>query len=151
VTELGKDVFTYFGLGCRNVSKVYVPEEYDFSTLLRTWEGYASIIHHHKYNNNYEYQKSILLVNSTPFLDNGFVLVTASDRLVSPISVLFYETYASQADLNVKLQQHVDKIQCIVSANGWYAGSLAFGAAQLPDVGDYADRIDTMKFLTELV
>lgn len=149
--ELGKDVFTYFGLGCRNVSKVYVPEEYDFSILLKTWEGYASILHHHKYNNNYEYQKSILLINGTPFLDTGFVLVTASDRLVSPISVLYYETYASQADLHSKLQQHTDKIQCIVSANGWYAGSLPFGTAQMPDVGDYADRIDTMKFLTELV
>ncbi|HCZ37671.1 MAG TPA: acyl-CoA reductase [Cytophagales bacterium] len=147
LAELGKDVFTYFGLGCRNVAKVFVPEEYTFTNLLDTWQPYQEIIHHHKYANNYDYQKSILLVNQTPFFDNGFVLLTESSNLVSPISVLFYERYLDQQDLQQKLQSHADKLQCIVSANGWYAGSVPFGKAQQPQVWDYADDVDTMRFL----
>ncbi len=150
LTELGKDVFTYFGLGCRNVSKIYVPEDYNFPNLLDNWEVYQPIIHHHKYANNYDYQKSIMLVNSTPFYDNGFVMLTASETLVSPISVIFYETYADLPDLNNKLKNHTEKIQCIVSANGWYEGSIPFGKAQQPEVTDYADQVDTMSFLTSL-
>lgn len=150
LTELGKDVFTYFGLGCRNVAKVFVPEEYSFNGLLDAWAPYNDIINHHKYANNYDYQKSILLVNQTPFFDNGFVLLTESSNLVSPISVLFYERYLDQEDLQQKLQSHADKLQCVVSANGWYAGSVPFGKAQQPEVWDYADDVDTMKFLTVL-
>lgn len=148
--ELGKDVFTYFGLGCRNVSKIFVPEDYDFPNLLNAWQPYESIILHHKYVNNYDYQKSILLVNGTHFYDTGYLLTTASTGLVSPISVLFYETYKNLADLDQKLQAQSEKIQCIVSADGWYQNSVAFGSAQRPDVSDYADQIDTMKFLTSI-
>ncbi len=148
LTELGKDVFTYFGLGCRNVSKIYVPEDYNFPNLLDNWEIYQPITHHHKYANNYDYQKSIMLVNSTPFYDNGFVMLTESENLVSPISVVFYETYTDLSDLNKKLTNHSEKIQCIVSANGWYEGSIPFGKAQQPEVADYADQVDTMNFLT---
>jgi hypothetical protein len=150
LTKLGKDVFSYFGLGCRNVSKIYVPENYDFPNLLDNWEIYQPISHHHKYANNYDYQKSIMLVNSTPFYDNGFVMLTESENLVSPISVIFYETYADLPDLNKKLVTHSDKIQCIVSANGWYEGSIPFGKAQLPEVTDYADQVDTMSFLASI-
>jgi len=150
LAELAKDVFTYFGLGCRNVAKVFVPEEYSFNGLLDAWAPYNDIINHHKYANNYDYQKSILLVNQTPFFDNGFVLLTESSNLVSPISVLFYERYLDQQDLQQKLQSHADKLQCIVSANGWYAGSVPFGKAQQPEVWDYADDVDTMKFLTSI-
>lgn len=148
--ELGKDVFTYFGLGCRNVAKVFVPEEYTFIKLLDAWTPYLEISNHHKYANNYDYQKSILLINQTPFLDNGFVLLTESSNLVSPISVLFYERYIDQIDLQEKLQSHADKLQCIVSANGWYPNSVPFGKAQQPDVWDYADNMDTMKFLATI-
>jgi hypothetical protein len=147
---LGKDVFTYFGLGCRNVSKIFVPEDYNFPNLLDAWQPYESIIHHHKYANNYDYQKSILLVNGIHFYDTGYLLTTASTSLVSPISVLFYETYKNLADLDQKLQAQSEKIQCIVSADGWYRNSVAFGSAQRPDVSDYADQIDTMKFLTSI-
>lgn len=148
--ELGNDVFTYFGLGCRNVSKIYVPEDFNIPDLLNAWQPYESIIDHHKYANNYDYQKSILLVNGTQHYDTGFLLITASNALVSPISVLFYETYKNQADLDQKIQIQKEKIQCIVSADGWYKGSLAFGSVQRPDVSDYADQIDTMKFLTSI-
>lgn len=150
LTELGKDVFTYFGLGCRNVAKVFVPEEYDFTKLLDSWAIYGEIIHHHKYANNYDYQKSILLVNQTPFLDSGFVLLTESENLVSPISVLFFERYVDQVDLQQKIQSHAEKLQCVLSANGWYPNSVAFGKAQQPEVWNYADNVDTMRFLATL-
>ena len=148
--ELGKDVFTYFGLGCRNVAKLYVPEDYSFPGLLNCWEIYQPIIHHHKYVNNYDYQKSIMLVNGTHHYDNGFIMVTESENLVSPISVLFYETYRNLADLNEKIEKQKEKIQCVVSANGWFKDSIPFGKAQLPEVWDYADQVDTMKFLASV-
>ncbi len=150
LTELGKDVFTYFGLGCRNVSKLYVPEDYKFIQLLDSWEVYQPIINHHKYANNYDYQKSIMLVNGVPFFDNGFVMLTANEGLVSPISVIFYETYTDLADLNIKLEANKEKTQCIVSADGWFANSVAFGKTQTPDVWDYADQVDTLTFLTSI-
>lgn len=145
---LGNDIFSYFGLGCRNVSKLYIPHGYDFTTLLDKWDGYKDIIHHHKYANNYDYQKSILLINKQPFLDNGFVLVQASEKMVSPISVLFYESYSDEAQLTVQLQQNAEKIQCVVG-NSCLA-TVTFGQAQYPEVWDYADGIDTLKFLVNL-
>jgi len=150
LTELGRDVFSYFGLGCRNVAKVFVPEGYSFTPLLDSWPTYSNIANHHKYANNYDYQKSILLVNGVTFLDNGFVLVTESSSLVSPISVLFFETYTDQDDLNKKISSQREKIQCIVSVDGWYPESVPFGKAQYPEVWDYADNVDTLKFLSSL-
>lgn len=144
---LGTDVFSYFGLGCRNVSKLYVPEGYNFVGMLDSWESFHDIIHHHKYCNNYDYQKSILLVNGIPFLDTGYVLVTENDALVSPISTVYYETYKDQNDLSQKLAKQEEKLQCLVSAKGWFKGSVPFGKAQSPDVWDYADHVDTLKFL----
>lgn len=144
---LGDDVFSYFGLGCRNVSKLYVPEGYNFNPLPELWNKHREIIHHHKYCNNYDYQKSILLVNRTPFLDTGFILLTENHAMVSPIATLFYETYADQADLTRKLEEHKDKIQCVTSARGWLKNSVPFGMAQFPEVWDYADNIDTLRFL----
>lgn len=147
---LGEDVFQYFGLGCRNVSKLYIPEEFDLVPLLRVWEksGYAA--DHNKYANNYNYQRSIHLVNQKHFYDNGAVLLIEDERLVSPIGVVYYERYSSQDDLKKRLQRHTDKVQCIVSAKGWYHGSIAFGKAQTPELWDYADGVDTLKFLSEL-
>lgn len=150
LTELGKDVFSYFGLGCRNISKVFVPEGYEFIELLDSWDCYKEIINHHKYANNYDYQKSILLVNKVPHLDNGFILLTQNELLVSPISVLYFETYTTQLDLKKKINSQKEKIQCIVSANGWFEESIPFGQAQFPALWDYADGIDTLKFLIEI-
>lgn len=148
--DLGKDLFSYFGLGCRNVSKIYVPENFDFVPMIKSWESFQPIINHHKYSNNYDYQKSILLVNQTHHYDSGFLLLTENQNLVSPISVVYYEFYKDQNDLNSKLTSHAEKIQCVVSANGWYKKSTAFGGAQFPAVNDYADGIDTLSFLTSL-
>jgi hypothetical protein len=148
LAELGKDVFTYFGLGCRNVSKLYVPEGYSFNYLFESWERYADIVNHHKYCNNYDYQKSILLVNRQEFLDNGFVLVQQSDKVVSPISVVFFETYVDDSDLKAKINSTREKIQVVVG-RGPFA-EVSFGNAQCPAIDDYADKIDTLKFLEAL-
>lgn len=147
---LGEDFFRYYGLGCRNVSKVYVPEGYKFDKFFQANEHRANILDHHKYQNNYDYNKSILLVNQVPHFDNGFMLVQPSDKLVSPISVLFYETYQSLTDLRQKLAAIKDKTQVVVSAHGWLEGSIPFGEAQRPMVWDYADGVDTLEFLHNL-
>jgi hypothetical protein len=145
---LARDVFQYFGLGCRNVSKLFLPKNFDITKLLDAWQPFEKIIHHHKYNNNYDYQKSILLVNKMPFLDNGFLLLQESERLVSPISVLFYEYYENEGDLALKLTENKDNIQCMVGKTT--PGSIPFGSAQSPMLWDYADQVDTLKFLDSL-
>lgn len=145
---LGHDVFSYFGLGCRNVSKIYVPEGYSFSPLLDNWASFSSVIDHHKYNNNYDYQKAILLVNQQDHLDTGHLLLCESDRLVSPISVLFFEYYSFEDDVINKLLANKDKLQCIVGKQSFC--TVGFGQTQMPTLWDYADNVDTLKFLTEL-
>lgn len=150
IKALGDDIFRYFGLGCRNVSKLYVPEGYDFKPLIDSLLDFAPVLDHHKYRNNYDYNKSIYLVNKEPHLDSGFFLVRESEELVSPISVIFYEEYKNEAELNLKLASQHDKIQAIVSEHGWYAGSIPFGTAQEPALWDYADGVDTLEFLSGL-
>jgi hypothetical protein len=145
---LGNDVFTYFGLGCRNVSKLYVPENYDFKTLLDSWKGFEPAIHHHKYCNNYDYQKAILLVNQQDHLDTGYVLLQESENLVSPLAVVYYEYYRSEDDLINKVIANRSKLQCIVGKQGFC--TVGFGETQAPKVNDYADDVDTLAFLVSL-
>ncbi|OUJ72809.1 acyl-CoA reductase [Hymenobacter crusticola] len=147
LAKLGPDIFQYYGLGCRNVSKLFVPADYSFSPLLDALQPWETVLNHHKYQNNYDYNKSILLVNRVPHFDTGFLLLTEHAPLVSPISVVHYGTYANEADLTTQLASVAPQTQCVVSDNGWYTGSLDFGQAQLPTVGDYADGVDTMAFL----
>jgi hypothetical protein len=148
--ELSRDVYSYFGLGCRSVSKLFVPESYSFTNLLRIWEKNQSNVRHHKYVNNYDYQKSIMLVNQQPFYDNGNILLLENEKLVSPIAVIHYEHYRDQEDLADKINASQSKLQCMVSAKGWYKESERFGASQFPDVTVYADHIDTLEFLSSL-
>lgn len=150
ICELGKDIFYYFGLGCRNVSKLFIPSSYDLTFLIENLQSYSSIIHHHKYINNYDYRKSIYLINQITHLDNGFLLLKEDEQLASPISILFYETYLSQDKLDRKIESYKDQIQCIVSRNGWYPKSVPFGKSQFPALDDYADGIDTIQFLNSL-
>lgn len=148
---LGHDISDYYGLGCRNVSTLLVPESYDFTPLLRTLEPNAPVyLSNHKYQNNYDYNKSIYLINAVPHLDNGYLLLTEHDGLVSPISVLYYQTYQTQADVRAWLAAQADRIQVVASAQGWFAGSVPFGKTQQPGLMDYADGVDTMAFLTGL-
>ena len=146
--KLGYDVFHYFGLGCRNVSKVFVPQNYDLGQLFRSWNSFEDVMNHHKYHNNYDYQKSIMLVNRDQFLDAGFIMMQENKRLVSPISVLYYETYQDEGDLALKLAENREKIQCVVGKK--IPGGVPFGDAQNPKLWDYADQVDTLKFLSTL-
>lgn len=148
--QLGQDIFQYFGLGCRNISKLFVPKGYNFDSFFSALNEYITVANHHKYHNNYDYNKSIYLVNKTPHLDNGFLLLTENKGFVSPISVLFYEHYESTDQLDALVAQEHEKIQCIVSKDGWYKDSVIFGKAQFPEPWDYADNIDTMEFLINL-
>ncbi len=147
---LGYDITSYYGLGCRNISKLYVPVGYDFSDFYDTIEPLGDIFYHNKYKNNYDYNKSIYLVNGVLHYDNGFLVLTESENLVSPISVVFFEKYHSVEELQEKLAVHADKIQCIVAKDAWLEGSLPFGQSQNPKLWDYADGVDTMRFLLEL-
>ncbi len=150
LTKLGDDVFQYFGLGCRNVAKLFVPTDYDFTPLIEAQMDNESVLEHHKFRNNYDYNKSIYLVNKEPHLDSGFFLIRESEDMVSPISVLFYETYKSEAELALRLSSVSEKIQCTVSNEGWYSGSFDFGEAQCPALWDYADGVDTLEWLDNL-
>ena len=144
---LAPDIFQYYGLGCRNVSKLYVPEGYDFIPLLDALQIAEGVLNHHKYQNNYDYNKSILLVNGVHHYDTGFLLLTRSKALVSPISVLHYTEYESEIDLADQLTDVAAQTQCLVSAGGRFAGSVPFGRAQEPGIADFADGVDTMEFL----
>ncbi|MEJ1242394.1 acyl-CoA reductase [Chryseolinea sp. T2] len=147
LAALGTDVFSYFGLGCRNVGKAFLPKGYEAQKLLESWSTHQDIVHHHKYCNNYDYQKSVLLVAQLPFLDSGFVMLQPNERLFSPLSVVYYEFYDDDDSLAKKLLAFEDKIQCIVSKNG----EIKFGQSQFPSLSDYADRIDTMSFVTSSI
>ena len=148
--ELAKDIFQYYGLGCRNVSKVFVKDASQLQDFLTAIEGYNFVVSHHKYLNNYDYNKSIYLVNGDQHLDNGFLLCKQSDELVSPVAVLYYETYEGLDALKDRLVAQAEKIQCVVSKGAWYPESVPFGKAQQPEISDYADHVDTMAFLQGL-
>ncbi|WP_338876794.1 acyl-CoA reductase [Spirosoma sp. SC4-14] len=149
--KLGHDISDYYGLGCRNVSTLLVPDEYDFTPLLRALEPQVTTyLNNHKYQNNYDYNKSIYLINAVPHLDNGYLLLTENDGLVSPVSVVYYQTYKTQANANQWLNERAERIQVVASAQGWHSNSIPFGKTQCPGLSDYADGIDTMAFLTSL-
>jgi hypothetical protein len=145
---LGQDIFLYFGLGCRNVSKLYVPENYDFNKLFLAWEEYADIIQHNKYANNYDYHKSLFLMNRDEHLDNGFLLLKENRAVASPIGVVFYEYFSELHQTIQGLTEAKEQIQCIVGNKENIPGALPFGKAQEPAIDDYADNVDTMEFLT---
>jgi len=147
---LAEDILRYFGLGCRNVSKLYVPQGYKFDELLGSMEQFEWISNHHKYRNNYDYNKSILLVNRVPHFDNGFVLLREESSISSPISVVHYEYYKDVEELNDSLDSQSEFIQCIISEDRSVKKSLFPGQSQQPNLWDYADGIDTMEFLLAL-
>ncbi|AZQ61990.1 acyl-CoA reductase [Flammeovirga pectinis] len=152
LTKLTSDIFLYYGLGCRNISKIYTPKGYDHTLLMAALEDAAKeTIINHKYANNYDYNKSIYLINKVKHLDNGGLILTESTEMVSPISVLYYETYENGQDLKDKIDQNKEKIQCIVTEGRWLANSEDFGLAQFPTVDTYADEIDTMEFLSPIL
>jgi hypothetical protein len=150
LTKFGRDLFLYFGLGCRSVSKAFVPKGYKFDTLFESLSGYRKVIDQFKYKNNYDYYKSIYLINKIKHLDNGFLLVKEDQGIASPPSVLFYEEYEDKTALKNKLADEKDNIQCIVSNTDFIRDNVALGNAQNPELWDYADGVDTLEFLLNL-
>jgi hypothetical protein len=145
---LGKDIFRYFGLGCRNVSKVYLSDKMDPKTFLATLEDWKPIANHNKYFNNYEYHKAIFLVEKMAHLDNGFLLLREEASLGCPVGVLHFQTYGTLDQMKAEVKIHEDKIQCVVASDKLgFENSVPFGKAQSPELWDYADGVDTMEFL----
>jgi hypothetical protein len=142
--KLADDIHLFFGLGCRNVTKIYVPKEYDFVPLLKSFDKYKYFADHHKYKNNYDYQLSIALMNNIYFMTNESTLLIESDEIFSAISQLNYSFYENKEKLMAMLKENND-VQCIVGK-----GNIDFGRAQQPGLFDYADGVDTMQFLLTL-
>ncbi len=145
LSVLGKDIFTYFGLGCRNVSKILIPKDFLIDRFFEAIIDYGEVVNHNKYANNYDYNKAVYLMNLDQILDNNFILLKEDKSLHSPLGVLFYERYESQEELNKYLETNKDDLQVIVGQ-----GYIPFGVAQCPSLNDYADGVDTMKFLETL-
>ncbi|NNC35562.1 MAG: acyl-CoA reductase [Croceitalea sp.] len=146
---LGQDIFRYFGLGCRSVSKLYVPSDYKLDTFFEGIFGHKNVINTHKYANNYDYNKAVFLMSDFEILDNGFLLLKEDTSMASPIGTLYYERYSALDSLNNKLAQEKKNLQCVVSSAS-INGASPFGSSQTPTLTDYADGVDTMQFLLNL-
>jgi hypothetical protein len=146
LVALGEDIFRYFGLGCRNVSKIFVPKDYSFNAFFEAIFEYQDVIQYEKYANNYDYNKAVFLMSNFKLLDNGFLTVKEDSSYSSPISSVFYEYYENLEEIKSRLATETDKIQCIVS-NNLIENSINFGQTQRPNLWDYADNIDTITFL----
>jgi hypothetical protein len=147
---LGKDILQYFGLGCRNVSKLYVPQNYSFDYFFQSIEYLKPVLQHHKYLNNYDYNKSIFLINKVEHFDNGFLMLRENENLFSSISVVHFEKYSGVGDLQARLGKWNEKIQILVGNHEIIPEGIVFGQSQYPSVLDYADGVDTMEFLLNL-
>ena len=146
LTALGEDIFRYFGLGCRNVSKIFVPKGYSFTAFFEAIFIYQDIIHYEKYANNYDYNKAVFLMSNFKLLDNGFLTIKEDQSHASPISSVFYEFYEDIDILKIRLEAEHEHIQCIVS-NNLIKDSINFGETQKPKLWNYADNVDTISFL----
>lgn len=146
LVALGEDIFRYFGLGCRNVSKLFVPKGYSFDAFFEAMFEYQDVIHYEKYANNYDYNKAVFLMSNFKLLDNGFLTIKEDSSHASPISSVFYEYYEELDELEKRLELEAENIQCIVS-NNLIKNSIAFGQTQQPKLWDYADNVDTISFL----
>ena len=147
--NLGEDIFRYFGLGCRNVSKLFVPKGYSFEGFFKAIYEYKDVIYYEKYSNNYDYNKAVFLMSNFKLLDNEFLTLKEDASYASPISSVFYEYYDDIVDLQKRLTTEAEQIQCIVS-NNLIENSVPFGQTQQPKLWDYADNVDTIAFLSEL-
>ena len=149
LTTLGKDIFQYYGLGCRSVSKLFVPENYSFDAFFQAIYAYRDIINEQKYANNYDYNKAVYLMSLYKLLENGFLILKEDKSYASPIATLFYEYYTDTEALKKQLITDTEQIQCIV-AKGLLPDETAFGNTQIPQLWEYADNVDTLKFLSNL-
>lgn len=146
LTALGEDIFRYYGLGCRSVSKLFVPKDYNFDSFFKAIYGYRHIIESTKYANNYDYNKAVYLMSEFKILDNGFLILKEDPTYASPIASLFYENYTTLEEVTTHLQRDADQLQCVVSTDV-LPGAVAFGGTQQPRLHYYADGLDTVEFL----
>ncbi|TDP61071.1 acyl-CoA reductase [Flavobacterium dankookense] len=147
--NLGEDIFRYFGLGCRNVSKLFVPRNYDFKDFFEAIYEYKDVIYYEKYSNNYDYNKAVFLMSNFKLLDNEFLTLKEDSSYASPISSVFYEYYDDIEVLKSQLKNDTEQIQCIVSKES-IENSIPFGKTQKPELWDYADNVDTIAFLLSI-
>jgi hypothetical protein len=147
--NLSNDIFRYYGLGCRSVSKIYVPKNYDFDMLFKAVYKWNPVINIRKYLNNYDYNKAVYIMSEFDIIENGFLMLKEDRRLSSPIATLFYEYYDNVSELKSKLKAISSEIQCIV-ANGFNSKEIKFGSTQSPALKDYADGVDTVDFLLKI-
>ena len=147
--KLSNDIFQYYGLGCRSVSKLFVPKDYNFDDFFEAIYHWNPIINGAKYANNYDYNKAVYLMSEFKMLENGFLMIKEDESYASPIATLFYEHYDSLESLNKQLNVDADKIQCIVS-NQLSEDHLHFGITQTPQLEDYADGVNTVDFLLKI-
>jgi hypothetical protein len=147
---LGQDIFSYFGMGCRNVTQLLLPKDYDLSLTAGAWAQYAHVLQNHKYANNYQYQKTLAALNGHLLLDGGFHLLKPGDALFAPISVTNYFEYNTKDEILSWLNTRADKIQCVVSKPIPNLETIGFGQTQLPALTDFADGVDTFAFLQKL-
>ncbi len=147
--NLGEDIFRYFGLGCRSIAKIFVPKGYDFDQIFKNIYHYNNLINYKKYENNYTYNKTVYLMSEFQLLENGFFMLKEDHNYSSPIATLFYEYYSDIDTLNQKLELEKDQIQCVVSNLG-IESEIDFGETQKPKLDDYADGVDTLRFLENL-
>lgn len=148
--KLGEDIFRYFGLGCRNVSKIFVPEGYNFNSFFEGIYPFFEMVNHNKYGNNYEYNRTVYLMGNEKLLDNNFLILKEDKSFSSPIAVLFYEYYNDVESINNYLKENTNLLQCIVSNSNKIENALALGSSQKPALYEYADGFDTLRFLLEL-
>ena len=149
LTALGKDIFQYYGLGCRSVSKLFIPQNYSFDAFFQAIYAYRDIINEQKYANNYDYNKAVYLMSLYKLLENGFLILKEDKSYASPIATLFYEYYTDTEALKKQLITDTEQIQCVV-AKGLLADEITFGNTQIPQLWEYADNVDTLKFLSNL-
>jgi hypothetical protein len=146
---LGDDIFRYFGLGCRNVSKLFVPEGYTFDKFFEGIFSFKDVLQNNKYANNYEYNRTIYLMSKARIFDNNFLLLKEDIGMHSPVAAVYFEYYASADALNERLKMDSPNIQCVVG-NPDLPGAIPFGSTQQPSLWDFADSVDTMAFLAGL-
>jgi hypothetical protein len=144
---LADDIFTYFGLGCRNVTRLFIPENMDLARIFESFTKYQDIVNHHKYANNYDYNRAVYLLNQDLFWDNNFVMLKEDQQLFSPLSVINFSRYSSLDEVKSFLQENEKDIQCVVANPDFGIDSIPLGSAQNPSLDTYADNVDTMRFL----
>ena len=144
---LAHDIFQYFGLGCRNVTRIFIPQDFIIDRLFQSFLDFKEIINHNKYANNYDYNRAVYLLNQDKFWDNNFVMLKEDVQLFSPLSVINFSRYSSLDEVKDFIAENEENIQCIVAKNDLGIDSIQFGEAQNPGLNTYADNVDTMKFL----